>query len=133
MKKRLTLILISILCLSVLCLLLSACNGDGGSDTVTVNFIVDGGAYTKAWTDAEGKVKLPEAPEKDGYTFAGWYLDEALTKEFNSSVVLKYEDGDSVYVYAKFDSLVTHNLTRYPAKAASCLTKGNIEYFKCRD
>lgn len=42
-------------------------------------------------------VTLPETPVKEGYTFVGWYLDEALTQPYNNEPI--YED---TALYAKF-------------------------------
>ena len=45
-------------------------------------------------------VAEPEAPTREGYTFAGWYFDENYEKPFNfGSVVV---DGDAT-LYAKWE------------------------------
>ena len=46
-------------------------NSNGGSNVITQT--VNGG----------GLAIIPNNPTKDGYTFAGWYKDSALTSEFN--------------------------------------------------
>lgn len=47
---------------------------------VTLNF----GDDTKVATPAKGKkMTRPNDPERDGYTFTGWYTDEACTQAYN--------------------------------------------------
>lgn len=48
-------------------------------------------------TISSSTVPLPETPVKEGYTFVGWYLDEALTQPYNNEPI--YED---TALYAKF-------------------------------
>lgn len=63
---------------------------------VTVTFNSNGGSEVASQTVDEGaKVTKPGDPTKDGYTFGGWYTDEALTTPYN------------------FESAVTANLTLY--------------------
>lgn len=48
----------------------------------------------------EGTVgTLPEAPEKEGYHFVGWYLDEALTEPFVSGMIIT----EDTTLYAKYE------------------------------
>ena len=63
---------------------------------VTVTFNSNGGSEVASQTVDEGaKVTKPGDPTRDGYTFGGWYTDEALTTPYN------------------FESAVTANLTLY--------------------
>ena len=59
----------------------------GESDSVakyTVSFNANGGSAVNSQSISKsGKATAPNAPTRDGYTFAGWYSDEALTKEFD--------------------------------------------------
>ena len=48
-------------------------------------------------------ITAPNAPEKDGFFFEGWYVDEALTQEFDFSAGLT----KSITVYAKYSKGVT--------------------------
>jgi len=50
-------------------------------------------------------VPLPPTPEKEGYTFAGWYYDEALTRPYDGKPI--YED---TALYAKF-TINRHTVT----------------------
>ena len=46
-----------------------------GKDTFTVTFDTNDGSNIEAITVLEdGTITVPEAPTKEGYTFAGWYL-----------------------------------------------------------
>ncbi len=50
----------------------------------TVTFNTNGGSSVAAQTVTEGNsVSVPAAPTKEGYTFTGWYLDEACTATFS--------------------------------------------------
>ena len=50
----------------------------GVTDTYTVTFDTDGGSAIEAQTVASGAVVTPPTvPTKEGYTFAGWYLEDA--------------------------------------------------------
>lgn len=58
-------------------------------------------SYTKSFRyDYQSKtiVKLPEEPTKEGYTFIGWYYDEALTQPYNGE-----EITEDTQFYAKFE------------------------------
>ena len=79
-----------------------------GSDTFTyrekinftVSFNTDGGSAVDSRSVLNGKtVDEPSAPTKDGYVFAGWYSDKAMTKSFDFSTILITED---TVVYAKW-------------------------------
>ena len=63
---------------------------------VTIHFVSNGGTeYEDLEVEKESPVELPE-PTKEGYVFAGWYLDEDLINPCDSSSVF-YTD---TYLYA---------------------------------
>lgn len=67
-------ILFLILTCALLVLCLAAC---GGEDTCTVEFNTNGGGTIEPVTVTKGeKISTPKKPEKSGYTFDGWYLDD---------------------------------------------------------
>ncbi len=76
--------------------------GGGGEEqptTYTVTFNSNGGSAVAAQTINEGqKASKPADPTKEGYTFGGWYSDEALTTafDFNSAI------NANVTLYAKW-------------------------------
>ena len=50
---------------------------DTNKTTVTVTFDSSGGSEVEAITLTVGDIaKMPKAPTRDGYTFAGWYLND---------------------------------------------------------
>ena len=66
----------------------------------TVVFNTDGGSVIDAQLVMNGKTaKQPASPTKDGYTFGGWYSDEALTKPFDFSTNLITKN---TVIYAKW-------------------------------
>lgn len=81
--------------------------GDDGSKEakeITVIFETNGGstiASQKVTLNADGTVsfKLPNDPLKEGFKFAGWYLDDKFTTEFKSLDVTQ----TSVTLYAKWE------------------------------
>ena len=69
------------------------------SNTYTVTFNTNGGStINNATTSNDGKITKPEDPVKDYYTFAGWYSDSDLTKEFSFDTVLT----ENITLYAKW-------------------------------
>ena len=72
-----------------------------GTETSTATFYwnyegaPDGGVYEVKEFAAGGKLRKPADPKRDGYTFAGWYMDEACTEEFVNNTV--YEGDQSIY------------------------------------
>ncbi len=75
--------------------------GGGGAATVdlTLTFDTNGGSAISKVTAEKGEtVKLDTyKPTRDGYTFAGWYADSALTEKVTSVEMTK-----SMTVYAKW-------------------------------
>ncbi len=77
--------------------------GGGGVSTPTYNVIFVDGDKTVATkiVDKGDKVTAPEAPEKQGFTFDGWFADSAFTESFD------FNDGitSSITVYAKYTAV----------------------------
>ena len=75
-------------------------NPDNGGDTFTQD------------VEYEGKATEPAAPEKTGYTFDGWYLDEAeapfsFDTTITSDITLKakwHVTSHNIYAYARLNS-----------------------------
>lgn len=95
-KKLATcMLLTALLCVSLS--LLAACEY---APTVRVNFYVDGAVYS-VQTITDNTVKLPEPPQKEGYVFDGWYLDdETFTNTFTG--IFETTPTATVNVYAKW-------------------------------
>ena len=64
-----------------------------------VEFNTDGGtSVIPQMIIYEGQVIRPENPTKEGYEFAGWYIDEELTEEYNFDSSVESD----MTIYAKF-------------------------------
>ena len=55
----------------------------------------------------DGKVEIPEAPEKDGFKFDGWYSDSELTEKWD---FLTSEADEDTVLYAKWEELPDDSL-----------------------
>ena len=65
----------------------------------TVTFDSKGGSDVAAKPVKNGDaISAPDAPTKDGYVFAGWYTDVALTQKYDFSKAVK----DNMTLYAKW-------------------------------
>ncbi|MBO4982633.1 MAG: InlB B-repeat-containing protein [Clostridia bacterium] len=82
MRKRLLLLIITLLCFSV-CLVLASCDNPNTDDEkprkeiVTVNFDTMGNGEIESIQVKNGeKIAKPQDIEKLGYTFEGWYVND---------------------------------------------------------
>lgn len=67
--------------------------------TLTINFVTDGGTTIETMDIViEDGYTIP-TPEKDGFTFDGWYVDSALTQAFDPA---DYDDTNTITIYAKW-------------------------------
>ena len=75
----------------------------GEKESFTISFDTTGGSKIESITVLEdGTITAPTAPTRDGYTFAGWYLDAELTnpiEDFASFII----EGN-VTLYAKWEA-----------------------------
>ena len=88
-----------------------------------VAFKTNGGsAVESVFVQKGGSVEMPAAPEKEGYVFAGWYKDEALTESFDFTAAVE----ESVTLYAKWslagDLSVTVTSSDYDPTTKSIIT-----------
>lgn len=75
---------------------------------VRVDFITNGGSSVEAQTLEYGTaVREPEQPSRDGYTFAGWYTDEALTQRYDFSQAVTAD----LTLYAKWEKSIEDGTT----------------------
>ena len=73
----------------------------------TISFESNGGTSVSAITQNYAtSVTAPEAPSKNGYTFAGWYSNTSLTSKYTFSTM----PADNITLYAKWD-LAIYNIT----------------------
>ena len=112
MKKRILFVGIVLL---FACLTLGACFGFGNSNSGSTNtqtttqtyevvlYGIDGTTtyHTNDFVTSSGTYTKPKIdPEKEGYTFEGWYLDEDKTTPL---VVGEKIKGATVHIYAKWE------------------------------
>ncbi len=99
--KRLKMIATGLL-LAVLLSLLTACQL---RTKFEVNFIVDGEVYAIISTGGSEVIKMPNNPQKENYSFDGWYWDNGTwTQPFTASSLLEVPLAEDMSVYAKFSN-----------------------------
>lgn len=69
--------------------------------TYTVTYAVDGVEQEKTMSHG---AKITYVPEKEGYAFAGWYLDETMTESWDMETDVVTSD---ITLYAKWNEVVT--------------------------
>ena len=82
-----------------------------GSEKISITFEENGGVEVEDMeiSISSTSVQLP-TPTRDGYTFDGWYLDEALTQPFTLASLLT--QSGALTLYAKWDEdVVTYTIT----------------------
>lgn len=73
--------------------------GNVTTTSYTVTFDTNGGSSVESQTvRANTAAAEPNAPEKEGYTFGGWYSDENLTEEFDFAARIT----SNITLYAKW-------------------------------
>ncbi|MCQ2400025.1 MAG: InlB B-repeat-containing protein, partial [Clostridia bacterium] len=104
MKKTSRAILTAILSvLFVVCVFFTGCTGN---KSFTLTFNVNGGTEISAVTLQSGEEYTLPVPEKEGYSFEGWFKDETFVGQKVTSVVA----DSSFTLYAKWEKLCTVNL-----------------------
>jgi len=97
--KKIAFVALCALTLACSMLLLSSCSLLGGSFDVT--FIADGKTYQTVEGKGSEPIALPDAPEKNGYVFDGWYLDNGTWQKPFAADAVKADTS----VYAKFSAV----------------------------
>lgn len=104
MKRKILLVLSLTLVFlsSVFCL--SAC---GKKDlSRSVKLMVDGEVYATVESNGKNKFVLPQSPEKEGYSFDGWYFDEGVwQKVFDEDSYSDKSFSSGASVYAKWNAV----------------------------
>ena len=126
MKKAL--LKVSVICLAIcsMLFLFTAC-GDSPI-SFKLNFIVDNEIVTTIDTTGKEKIALPNDPQKDGYTFDGWFWDKDVwEKPFTANSLLDAPLSSDMSVYAKFTKNHEHNYTASVTEP-NCTEKGYTTY-----
>ncbi len=133
MKRYLVLILSVIAAFAAATLSLTAC----GKVDFTVKFSVDGETYASVSTGGSEVIKMPADPQKDGYTFDGWFWDDGVwARPFTANSLLNEPLKSDMTVYAKFTVNHSHNFNKqvatepYLKSAATCTAKA-VYYYSC--
>lgn len=89
--------------------------GDGSGsgtadDPVTITYMVDGELFLKQVV-MPTTVETTSRPNKAGYTFIGWYADEACTTPFDFDAYFASQEKADVTVYAGFEEIVATAVT----------------------
>ena len=99
MKKSLLKFFLIAIVLIISFSVLSACN----NVDFKIEFIVDGEVYATVSTNGSETIKMPEDPEKKGYSFDGWFWDEGVWKKpFTVNSLLENPLSENMKVYAKW-------------------------------
>ena len=100
MNRLLKALIITIL-LIVTAVTLFSCNADTVS-TYTVSFETDGGNSIPAVTvSCDSIITMPSDPVKEGYTFAGWFLDNDTFLE-SADTIIEAPLAGNITIYAKW-------------------------------
>ena len=97
MKRKILAIVLTIMLCSIV-LLAVACQTES-TETYSVVFRVDGSVHARVAIDDD--FTLPADPEKDNYTFGGWFLDTDFTKPFSQGALSSQTFTADLDVYAK--------------------------------
>lgn len=130
-RSNLLKLLTAIAAICLLFTVFTAC--DLGLDKVDlslrVKFVVDDEVYYKVTANKGDTVAFPDSPEKSGYIFDGWYLDDDVyEKPFDGKLT---DTGlVSFMVYGKW-KVCTHQLTSVAAKPCTCEDVGWEAYEYC--
>ena len=89
--------------------------GDGSGsgtadDPVTITYMADGELFLKQVV-GPNTTETTSRPNKAGYTFIGWYADEACTQLFDFDDYFADEAKTDVTVYAGFEEIVATAVT----------------------
>ena len=102
-KRKLIVSLLTMLLLLCCSMVFVACKNESEpSHSYKVSFKVDGRNYDIVLAKEGDAVSLPTSPEKDGYTFDGWYADESCTQKYNPTAPI----SKNTDLYAKFTANV---------------------------
>lgn len=105
MKKYIRQILI-VLIVAVLTLSVLTSCGTTTEKKYTVSFIADGKVVKKVETKGYEAISVPDAPEKENYEFAGWYLDKWQWKQpFDGNNFADKALTSDVEVYAYYKEI----------------------------
>lgn len=90
----------------------------------TVTFDTNGGTVIPSQSINNGsKATIPTSPTKEGYVFAGWYIDESCTTEYNFNTPVT----NNITLYAKWDISTKYYTIIFESNGGSAIDSQNIE------
>ena len=106
---------------------LFACDG-GNAVEFKLKFVAEGQVYATIETNGAETIKMPENPEKDGYSFDGWFWDKDVwEKPFTANSLLDAPLSSDMSVYAKFTIKHEHSYNAV-ITAPTCTERGYTTY-----
>ena len=103
--KRAFKIILSVSIIAITLMLLASCKCYSPVKRYNVHFMVDGVEHARVYSDGRS-MEMPTDPEKEGYTFVGWYYDNATFEDkFDIADISSRFKKVDVYLYAKFDKI----------------------------
>lgn len=111
-KKIILSIIIVLFAIAYTCVL-PACNNTSRIETkLTLRFFVDDTVYATVNIDDKGNIKIPQNPEKTGYSFDGWFWDKDIfEKPFTLNSLNNAPLNSNMSVYAKFTQDHEHSFS----------------------
>ncbi len=90
-----------------------------------LSFVVDGEVVKTIDTTGNEKISLPNDPQKDNYTFDGWFWDKDVwEKPFTANSLSDAPLSSDMSVYAKFKPNHEHEYAWEITKQPTCTEKG---------
>lgn len=106
MKKRMLITAIVAVVVIIGALALASC----AEVSTSVTYMSDGEVFKTVTVEGTEAADPAPVPEKSGYTFGGWYTDEACQTPFDFKAYVANEERADITVYAKW------NINTYSAK-----------------
>lgn len=117
-----------LLCLIILTTLIACITACGEKESYKVEFMVDGNVHGTVLVSGNETVMLPKDPEKAGYTFVGWFLDnDTFEKPFKATQFVTTAISADTKVYAKF---IKDNTGEHTCSYASEWSKNETSHWR---
>ncbi len=71
----------------------------------TISFVANNQTVSSVQSSGHETITPPEAPEKEGFTFVGWYLDSGFTQEYDETYFESDTLTEDVTIYAKYEEI----------------------------
>ena len=109
MTKKIIIVVLAV----ILCLGLVACKNDKDSQYTLTFYGFDGKTEVTKMEISGDRIVVPEAPEVEGYTFVGWYLDSPdSTLKVDAEFFMRNSANKDRSAYARYKEN-TYNVTFY--------------------